>query len=304
MRSRSLSLSLSSPPPFSPPAPRRPEPSQSMSSCAWTRPAAWTGCSIGAKRKLWAVVNDLAKMEPTPTLRVGLYSYGNNTYDAPRLGPPGGRPHHRPRRGLQADQRPASCAAAGSEEYPARVARDALAELKWADDKDALKLVFVCGNEPVDQDKEVSLESVADDGQGARASSSTPSTAGRAITRTRPAGRRFATRCGGKYANIDQDRVKAEVVIKTPFDEEIEKLGAKINETYVWYGVKGAASRDNQLAQDRNADTGRRRGGRRAVGDQGRGAVQERRVRPDRPDARPRRTLTSRSSRKRTYRRN
>src|SRR5688572_10494033 len=42
------------------------------------------GLLDSAKRKLWAVVNDLAKMEPTPALRVGLYSYGNNTYDARR----------------------------------------------------------------------------------------------------------------------------------------------------------------------------------------------------------------------------
>ena len=63
----------------------------------------------------------------------------------------------------------------------------------------------------------------------------------------------FATRCGGKYANIDMDRVKAEVVIKTPFDEEIAKLGTKINETYCWYGSKGDASKANQLAQDKAA---------------------------------------------------
>src|SRR5829696_6538653 len=42
------------------------------------------GLLDSAKRKLWAVVNDLAKMEPTPALRVALYSYGNNTYDARR----------------------------------------------------------------------------------------------------------------------------------------------------------------------------------------------------------------------------
>jgi len=63
----------------------------------------------------------------------------------------------------------------------------------------------------------------------------------------------FATRCGGKYANIDQDRAKAEVVIKTPFDDEIQKLGAKINETYLWYGLRGADAKANQLAQDRAA---------------------------------------------------
>src|SRR5215207_10741279 len=40
------------------------------------------GLIDSAKRKLWAIVNDLAKIDPAPTLRVALYSYGNNTYNA------------------------------------------------------------------------------------------------------------------------------------------------------------------------------------------------------------------------------
>ena len=34
-----------------------------------------------AKIKLWDLVNDLAKAKPTPIVRVGLYSYGHNSYD-------------------------------------------------------------------------------------------------------------------------------------------------------------------------------------------------------------------------------
>jgi len=38
------------------------------------------GLIASAKVKLWDVVNDLAKIKPTPRLRVGLYSYGNDGY--------------------------------------------------------------------------------------------------------------------------------------------------------------------------------------------------------------------------------
>src|SRR3954464_11367841 len=38
-----------------------------------------------AKAKLWDIVNDLAKVKPTPNLRVALYSYGNDGY-APAAG--------------------------------------------------------------------------------------------------------------------------------------------------------------------------------------------------------------------------
>src|SRR5438034_9833193 len=40
------------------------------------------GLIASAKVKLWDIVNDLAKIKPTPNLRVGLYSYGNDGYDA------------------------------------------------------------------------------------------------------------------------------------------------------------------------------------------------------------------------------
>src|SRR4051812_47352079 len=193
------------------------------------------GLIDSAKRKLWAVVNDLAKMEPTPSLRVGFYSYGNNTYDAKRG-------WTRQETALTTDldevcKRIAAlrCAAPGSDEFVARVTRDALAELKWSDDKDALRLIFVCGNEPVDQDRKVSLESVAD---AAKAKGVVVNTVycGPANHADVIGWCQFATSTGGKFANIDQDRARAEAVIKTPFDEEIEKLGTKINETYLWYG--------------------------------------------------------------------
>jgi hypothetical protein len=110
----------------------------------------------------------------------------------------------------------------------------------------------VCGNEPANQDREVSLESVA----------STAKSRGVIVntiycgspTRAEAIGwKEFAQIAGGKYAYIDQDRAKSSAVIKTPFDEEIQKLGVSINNTYCWYGEKGKEAATNQLAQDKNA---------------------------------------------------
>src|SRR5438105_11458758 len=39
------------------------------------------GLIASAKAKLWDIVNDLAKVKPTPNLRVALFSYGNDGYD-------------------------------------------------------------------------------------------------------------------------------------------------------------------------------------------------------------------------------
>ena len=112
-----------------------------------------------ARIKLWDLVNELAKVKPTPNLRVGLYSYGHNSYD-PKAG------WVRKDADLTTDldevyKKLNALTINGGEEYVARVCRDALVEQKWADGKNALRLIFVCGNEPVDQDKQVHLSDVA-----------------------------------------------------------------------------------------------------------------------------------------------
>ena len=108
------------------------------------------GLIDSAKRKLWAVVNDLAKIEPAPTLRVALFSYGNNTYDA-KAG------WVRKDLDLTGDldavyKQLFALTTKGGTELVARVSQTALADLQWAADRDALKILFVCGNEPADQD--------------------------------------------------------------------------------------------------------------------------------------------------------
>jgi hypothetical protein len=208
------------------------------------------GLIDSAKRKLWAIVNDLAKIDPAPSLRVALYSYGNDTYD-PKTG------WVRKDLDLTTDldevyKRLYALSTKGGTEYVARVTRDALADLKWADGKDALRLVFVCGNEPADQDKEVSLDSVA---AAAKAKAVVINTiyCGPANHPEVAGWRQFAELAGGKYANIDQDRNRTEAAIKTPFDDEIQKLSVRYNATCCWYGARGGAAAANQKAQDANA---------------------------------------------------
>src|SRR4051794_2004633 len=40
------------------------------------------GLIDSAKNKLWDIVNEMAKIKPAPSLRVALYSYGHDRYDA------------------------------------------------------------------------------------------------------------------------------------------------------------------------------------------------------------------------------
>jgi len=208
------------------------------------------GLIDSAKRKLWALVNDLAKIEPAPTLRVALYSYGNNDYDKNR-----GWVRKDIDLTTDLDEVYKSLYALrthGGNEFVARVSRDAIADLKWSDDKGALRIIFVCGNESANQDKEVALSHVAEMAKGKGVIVNTIF-CGPANHADAAGYKEFAQIAGGKYANIDQDKAKSAVVLKTPYDEDIQKLGVSINSTYCWYGPKGAAAATNQVAQDANA---------------------------------------------------
>ena len=208
------------------------------------------GLIDSAKVKLWDLVNDLGKVKPAPNLRVGLYSYGHNTY-------PADKGWVRKDADLTTDldtvyQKLNALTINGGEEYVARVCRDAVVEQKWAEDKDALKIIFVCGNEPVDQDKKVHLKDVA---QMALKKDIVINTiyCGPINHPEARGWRDFARSVEGTFANIDQNR--GTVAIATPQDKRLAELSGKLNTTYVAYG-RAEMRRlrvANQAAQDANA---------------------------------------------------
>ncbi len=210
-----------------------------------------SGLVNSARVKLWDVVNELARVKPAPNLRVALYSYGGtaqNGYDA-RLG------WVRKDLDLTHDldalyEKLFALKIGGGREYVTRVCRDAVEQLKWSEDKDALKIIFVCGNEPASQDRQVSLKEAADKAK-ARGILINPIFCGNAQHRDARDWVEFAQLCGGRFASIDQDR--GTVAIATPVDKQLIELGDKMSRTYVAYGRHGKESAANQRAQDSNA---------------------------------------------------
>jgi von Willebrand factor type A domain len=208
------------------------------------------GLIDSAKIRLWDIVNELARMKPSPNLRVALYSYGHSTY-------PASSGWVRKETDLTTDldtvyAKLNALTINGGEEYVARVTKAALTEQKWCESKSALKLMFVCGNEPADQDKAVRLPDVAALAKelgvvvntiycGSGSSSESDGWAA------------FAAKCGGKFATIDQNRVRKIPHIDTPYDKEILSRNEKLNTTYVAFGGDGKKGAENQVAQDKNA---------------------------------------------------
>lgn len=206
------------------------------------------GLIDSAKTKLWDIVNDLAKIKPTPQLRVALYSYGHSTYDA-------NAGWVRKESDLVTDldviyQKLFALKIGGGTELVARVCRDALEQQKWAQGKDTLKIIFVAGNESAAQDKQVSLGDVANMAK-AKDILINPIYCGNPQATDAQGWLAFAGQTGGKYMTIDQNR--GVVVASTPMDKELTALGAKLNDTYVRYGKEGEEKAANQKLQDANA---------------------------------------------------
>lgn len=208
------------------------------------------GLIDSAKIQLWNVVNELARIKPTPMLRVGLYAYGSSHFDAKK-----GWVHKEVDLTEDLDEVYKALNAlktGGGDEYVARAAKTALDDQPWSKDKDALKVIFVCGNEPANQDKQVNLEDVAAQAKKAGIVVNTiyckwnhdNEIEGWAA---------FAKDCNGRHVNIDQNKAAVQVVVKTEFDDQILKLGDELNKTYVAYGKDGKAKAENQVKQDDNA---------------------------------------------------
>ena len=205
------------------------------------------GLIDAARQNLWAVVNDLATLRPTPDLRVALLTYG-----CPEYGADTG--FVRVDTALTNDldtvsQKLFALTTNGGDEYVARVVKRALDELQWSNDPQALKLVFVAGNEPATQDPllDAFAQSKAAIEHGIVVNAIY---CGAPQHADADAWRRVAQSADGQFMAIDKDQA---VVIATPFDEQLTALSAQLNTTYVPYGKQRAVWAANQVAQDNNA---------------------------------------------------
>jgi hypothetical protein len=206
------------------------------------------GLIDSAKRKLWDIVNDFGRAKPTPFLRVALYSYGNDGYSA-------SNGWVRQEVGLTTDLDKVSeklfgLRTNGGTELVGRVSQAALRELDWSKDASALKVMFVCGNEPADQDREVKLDRLAEAAVLQNVIINTIYCGPRQAQET-DKWKFLAERAEGKFMAIEQN--SAHMVLAAPQDKRLAELSSKLNSTYVFYGAEADARKKNQTLQDSNA---------------------------------------------------
>jgi len=200
------------------------------------------------RMKLWEIVNDLALVEPRPRLRVALLTFGSRK-NGSKNGYIGVETV------LTEDldlvyERLFSIECGGGLEYVTRVLRTALENLEWSPSPSAVKLIFVAGNEPADQDDQVSLLSM---GMEARRRGVILHAiyCGNANEPDAATWNELAELSEGLFAAIDHR--SGGVLLETPFDQELADLGDSLNGTYIPFGEAGQKAWKNQKTQDWNA---------------------------------------------------
>lgn len=230
-----------------PPAEAAPEPPKAVDLviCLDTS-GSMEGLIHAARQKLWSVVSELATAKPTPDLRLALLTYGSPGHDDTGHVV------------LQADltrdldlvsERLFALETRGGEELVGRVVHHALANLSWTEG-DAVRILFVAGNESADQDREKPFREQAE-AAAARGIAVNAVYCGGADDGDAVGYRELAAIGNGRFASIDHDH--GTVAVATPFDEELARLSREINRTYVGYGEVAEAARERQVAQDANA---------------------------------------------------
>jgi von Willebrand factor type A domain len=204
-----------------------------------------------AKSQLWKIVNELSAAKCSngarPRIKIALYEYGNDRLSAStgyiRMVSP-----------LTTDldvisEKLFALTTNGGNEFCGQVIKSSLNQLTWSASAADLKMIFIAGNEPFTQgeipfrtacslanEKGVVVNTIfcGDFNEGVGSSWKT----GADLT-------------GGTYMSLEQDRKT--VYIPTPYDERIDVLNEKLNETYVYYGSQGSDKKRLQKTQDDNA---------------------------------------------------
>lgn len=207
-----------------------------------------------ARARLWDIVNDFSlatKNGKRPTLQVAVYQYGSSQLPSSegflRCVQP-----FTSNLDLISD-RLFALTIAGSDEYCGMVMDAAVKSLDWDNtpttatlDKLPLRMIVIAGNEEFTQGP-VGFESVAGD---ARARGILVNTiyCGQYHEGEKTGWKSAAQIARSCYNAIDHSHPLAEV--RTPFDDDLNRLNSELNGTYVAYGVKGAAGREMQEKQD------------------------------------------------------
>lgn len=197
-----------------------------------------------AKQKVWGIVAQIAKSKPVPVLRIGLVGYGSAdrefkffplTDDLDKV--------YENLMTFRTDM--------GGEEWVGAAARKAADEMLWAQEKGALKIIFMVGNETAAQGRPELLYTKTIPEIIRKDIMVNAIYCGKPSPEELRTWQEVAGLADGQFTRIDLSG--GAVTIETPMDKEIIELNQKLNGTYVPFGREGEKGRENQALQDRNS---------------------------------------------------
>ncbi len=206
-----------------------------------------------AKSQLWKIVNELSTAKcgdgSKPKIKIALYEYGND-------GLPSSEGYIRQVSSLTNDldlisEKLFALRTNGGSEFCGHVIRTSLNQLDWSASSADLKMIFIAGNEPFTQgsvsyreacnlakEKGVVVNTIycGDFNEGLNSN-----------------WKDGADVAGGTFMSIQQN--SKTVYVATPYDDRLSQLNDQLNKTYVYYGSTGSYKKQQQLAQDKNAES-------------------------------------------------
>jgi len=202
------------------------------------------------KTQLWKIVNEMSRSkrnDDCTNLQVALYEYGNDwlspTEGFVRLITPFTNDLDKISEELF------KLKTNGGSEYCGTVIYEAIKDLRWNKYNDDYKVIFIAGNEPFNQGEKCYEEACRKaSGKGIIVNTIYCGNYQEGVQSFWKDG---ADLTCGKYINIDSDKQIVHCV--TPYDDELVKLGQKLNDTYVAFGYEGESLKQRQEEQDDNA---------------------------------------------------
>lgn len=205
-----------------------------------------------AKSQLWQILNLLAQTERQDgesDLEIALYEYGNSLRLDGKF-----QIHQVSEFTTDMDlisERLFELTTNGGNEFCGQVIKTSLDQLEWGQNDNDMKMIYIAGNESFTQGP-LHYSRACSDAKKQNISVNTIY-CGTCEQGVQGMWKQGAQLGGGEYLCINQN--EATVYTETPYDDKINDLNNRLNDTYIPYGKKGKEKIENQKRQDKNASS-------------------------------------------------
>lgn len=206
------------------------------------------GLIDGAKRKIWAIANEVASAQQKPEVRIGIVAFRDRGDEYVTKIIPLNDNLDAVYEQLMALQ--VGGGGDGPEDVNSALS-DAVTKMAWSSDKKALKMVFLVGDAPphMDYEQQVQWQSTAKIALRSNIYINTVQCGADDVTTA--TWKDIAHAAEGRYAAIPQDG-GVRVAATTPYDAELGRLARELDETNFTYGRE--RERQGKVASRRKAD--------------------------------------------------